>query len=53
MFDEQTGQVVGLAIMYDEENNTLEVFPMTQVCAILDGYIKSRDLKSDKFIIKS
>lgn len=53
VFDEQTGQVVGLAIMYDEGENILEVFPMTQVCVILDGYIKSRDLKSGKFNIKS
>lgn len=52
VFDEQTGQVVGMAIMYDEEELTLEVFPMKHICAILDGYIKSREVSAEKFMIK-
>jgi hypothetical protein len=31
--------------MYDEDNYILEVFPMKQIRAILDGYINSRDAK--------
>lgn len=42
VFDEQTGQIVGIAILYDDENYTLEVFPIKHICAILDGYINSR-----------
>lgn len=52
VFDEQTGQVVGMAIMYDEDELTLEVFPMKHICAILDGYIKSREVSAEKFMIK-
>ena len=52
VFDEETGQVVGIAIMYDEKNYTLEVFPMKQICSILDGYINSRAIKSDAFRCK-
>lgn len=52
VFDEGTGQIVGMAIMYDEDKLTLEVFPMKHICAILDGYIKSRAVEADKFMIK-
>lgn len=52
VFDELTGQVVGMAIMYDEEKLTLEVFPIKHICAILDGYIKSREVNANEFIIK-
>ena len=52
VWDMKGGKIIGIAILYDQNNLTLEVISMKQVKVILDGYLNSRKLNSNMFITK-
>lgn len=49
VYDQTTGQIIGIATKYYEDELKLEVISMKQIRAILDGYLKSRLLNSSTF----
>lgn len=52
VYDQMTGQIIGIATKYYEDELKLEVISMKQIKTILDGYLTSRHLCSMAFITK-
>lgn len=52
VYNQTTGQIIGIATKYFEDELKLEVISMKQIRAILDAYLNSRRLNSNMFITK-